>query len=106
MTQCYRCGHPVLEGQKSLPARVVHPDLFMGVGDEVHINFADCLPTLMGSPMTETIYQVWRGQVRSEEREKAAELVSAHARDMEYIDSMFEVAQELHRLANRIRNGD
>ena len=88
MTDCYICGHPILEGQKTQDPR---PHL-----EWSHLNPADHLPTLIDDSYLGAYAVAWKRK----ERERAAGMVLATP--MLGADACV----MMKRLAARIRKGD
>jgi len=91
MTDCYVCGHPILEGQKSEEHAVWRqegglPEYLHFTGEFVHLNPADHLPTL------------------TKERERAAKIVEE---SFNLGASSDEISRtEVLQMLDKIRNGD
>ncbi len=96
MTDCYICGHLILEGQKKVQVPVSNHDS--------HLNSADHLPTLPALSHQEII----RNTVQAVERERAARIIT------DWFESEFPqepphvhvLAATIYGLAQRIRGDE
>lgn len=112
MTDCYICGHPILEGQRTDRTKVgeKHPKR-ENIYGPIHANPADHLPTLKNQVFKEA----WkRGNAigfRDEslhERERASKLVENFDVQYEWLEGQgIEYYKDrLKKLADQIRSGE
>ncbi len=112
MPDCYVCGHPILEGQRSVPMSEIYGEGVL-LYKVTHLNSADHLPTLDGGSQMDALEVV----VSRRERERAAGLVEEGKGLMyEQIARMVEgrangsdskaLERYMKQLAQRIREGE